>query len=108
MWWKWILRGVLAISSNPAVQQWARRQAAKLIERAIQDHAQNIADLHAAVGLEVPRAPEPPRPHVVKMIRTQQDTLKPGMVVVVDGTPFQIRRLLTVSPKEATYEAESL
>jgi len=106
--WKWLLKGILYVSSNPAVRQWARRKVAKLIQLREKRAEQQISDLYTAVGLEVPKPPELPRPKVVKMIRTVADTLKPGNVVIVEGEPFQIKRLLSASAKEATYEAESL
>lgn len=97
--WKFILKGLLTASSNPAVRQWAQRKARKIIEAAALKANKQVAELSAAVGID-----PGPKPKVATMIRTEKDILRPGQVAVVDGKAFRIIRLLSSNAKETVYE----
>jgi hypothetical protein len=97
--WNLLLKGLLAVTSNPAVQQWAKRQALRLVDK-IRNRAElKIADLHATVGLD-----PAPKPKLSRMIRTEKDILHPGQVAIVDGKAFRVIRLISSSAKETIYE----
>lgn len=98
MMWKWLLRAVLAASSNPAVQAWVKKRARKVII-GIQARAESqSAGLHAAAGLP------PTKAKLTRLIRTEKDVLHPGQVAIVDGKAIRIVRLMSSNKDETYYE----
>ena len=57
--WKYLLKAILYVSSNPVVRQWAQRKARKLIDGARDKAEGRATDLADAVGIDPP-PPAPP------------------------------------------------
>lgn len=105
--WKWILRGVLALSHNPDVQRWVRAKAKLLIGRARARVEARVKVLADAVGIAVPDASANPSTlRLSQVICTKTESLKPGNLVQLDGSTYRITRLLRASADECVYEAE--
>ena len=98
--WKLILSGLLALSRNPAVQQWARRRARLVIDKIRNRAESRIASISAAAGLD-----PAPKAKLSRMIRMEQDTLHPGQVVIEGGKAYRIVRLISSNAHETVYEA---
>lgn len=101
--WKYILRGLILVVRNPAVQQWARRKARKLADKWKASHAAQIEGVYASVGLEPPVAVANAK--ASRLIRTKADVLKPGNTTVIDGEVYKVTRLISASASEVVYEA---
>lgn len=106
MWWKWVLRAVLAVSQNEAVRGWVRRRAKSLIDAARKRAEARIADF-TAMADDDPPADATPGAKVSVLVRTPKDTLRPGQVTLVDDRELRIIRLLSSNPTETVYEAEA-
>lgn len=78
---------ILRLAVRLGYREWARAKAGLLIAR-----------LTAAVG-------GPPKE--TRIIRASGDIYKPGHVLKIDGKQFFITRLLSASPREVLYEAET-
>lgn len=100
MWWKLFLKSVLYVAKKPAVQQWARTQARKAVERMRRRTEKKAAIIYASVGLD-----PAPKPKLSTLVRTDRDILRPGMVVVQDGRALRVARLISSNVKETVYEA---
>jgi hypothetical protein len=97
--WKHIIKAVLTLSHNPAVQQWVRRRARIIIDRIRNRAEKRIAGLYEAAGLD-----PAPKPKLSRMIRTDKDILHPGQVAIVDGKAYRVVRLISSSAAETVYE----
>lgn len=97
--WKWIIRAALAVTSDPRVQQIARRQARRVIDKVRTRAEMRIARLYDAAGLE-----QTPKPKLSRLIRTEKDILRPGQIVIVDAKAYRVVRLLSSSAMETVYE----
>jgi hypothetical protein len=96
--WKWVLKGVLAISSNPAVQAWVKKKARKVIDKIQRNAEDSTAALHEVAGLP------PTKAKITKLIRTDKDVLHPGQVAIVDGKAYRVLRLMSSNAQETYYE----
>lgn len=97
--WKWVLRGLVALSQKPALRAWVQRKARIVADRIRHRAELRVAALYDSAGLDVPK------PKMTRLIRTEKDILRPGQVAVVDGKAFRVVRLVSSNARETAYEA---
>lgn len=99
MFWKLVVKTVLALSKKPEVRQWAQRQARKAIDRVRNRAELRIANLYDAAGLEAT-----PKPKLSQLVRMEKDIAHPGQVVIVGNKAIRILRLISSGSRETVYE----
>jgi len=97
-WWQAL---VLWIAVKVGAKEWAAKKAVDYIL-----HVRGKAESHSLRlsrlgGVDIPAR------HEKRIIRSSAPIYKPGHVLRIDGKMFHITRLLSQSPKEVLYEAET-
>jgi hypothetical protein len=82
----WVCMAIIRLALRLGQREWATRKAGEL------------AAIGASLALE---------PRQTRIIRATADIYKPGHVLTIDRKKFYVTRLLSASPKEVLYEAET-